>query len=87
MSPSRVRFDALVDQGGREPLPPIEVVGRVLGSIEVKELPPPAFSSAWWAAGLSVAAALAVLLLASYQGALFEDPFTDWLRSLVVVMQ
>jgi hypothetical protein len=87
MSPSRVRFDALVDRGAREPLPPIDVAARVVGIIETTELPPAAFSPAWWAAGLSVAAALVVLLLASYQGALFEDPFTDWLRSLVVVMQ
>ena len=87
MSPSRVHFDALVDRGTREPLPPLDVAARVLGSIETTELPPVALSPAWWAAGLSVAAALVVLLLASYQGALFEDPFTDWLRSLVVVMQ
>ena len=41
----------------------------------------------WPTALSSLAVALAVLLLAAYQGVLFEDPLTHWFSSLVLVMR
>ena len=81
------RFETLVQEAGREPLPPIDVADRVLQSIGPQAQPRTADWSMWPAVGLSLAAALAVLLLVVEQGVVFEDPLAPWLRSLVLVMQ
>ncbi|MBN2476510.1 MAG: hypothetical protein JXB62_17985 [Pirellulales bacterium] len=87
MSHSRPRFQRLIRQAAREPLPPIDVAGRVVESIQRRIAPRDAVWPSWGAAGLAVAAAAGVLAIASLQGMLTEDPMVDWLRSLVMVMQ
>jgi hypothetical protein len=87
MNKIHIRFEALVQQASQEQVPPIDVVDQVVRSI-VQHSPLPAFDWPMWkAAGLSVAAGLAVLILATYRGALFQDPLTHWLSSLVLVMR
>lgn len=87
MSQYRTSFKMLVHRARREPVPPIDVVDRVAGSIESRVHPGIASWPSWGVAGLSLAAALSVLMVAAYQNVLFEDPFADWLRSLTLVMQ
>ena len=87
MSQNRTRFEMLVHRASREPLPPFDVADRVARSIEARAHPRIADWPSWGVAGLSLAAALVVLIVAAYHGILFEDPFAHWLRSLVLVMQ
>ncbi len=87
MSRIHARFETLVHQASQEPIPPIDITSRVVHSIAQRAPFPVADRSMWQTAGLCVAAALAVLMLAVYQGALFEDPLTHWLSSLVLVMR
>ena len=92
MSGKSVRFEALVQQAGLEPPPPIDVSHRVARSIARRVQSSPRGPSdsgdraMRWSAGLSMAAALAVLLMASYQNVLSEEPLVAWLQSLVLVM-
>jgi hypothetical protein len=87
MNRPRSRFQTLVQRARGEPVPAIDVAARVARSLE----PPLATRNGdgplWVATAVSVAAAAAVLLAASLQGALFDDPFATWLRPLVLVMQ
>jgi len=87
MSRIHVRFETLVQQASQEPIPPIDITRRVVRSIAQRAPLPVSDRSMWQTAGLCVAAAMAVLMLAAYHGALFEDPLTHWLSSLVLVMR
>ena len=87
MSRIHVRFETLVRQASREPIPPIDITRRVVRSIARRAPLAVADRSMWQTAGLCVAAALAVLMLAACHGALFEDPLAHWLNSLVLVMR
>ena len=87
MSRTGIRFKALVEQASQAPLPPIDVTDRVMQSIGRYSLLPTSDWPMWPTAVSSLAVALAVLLLAAYRGALFEDPLAHWFSSLVMVMR
>jgi hypothetical protein len=88
VSKNNIRFQTLVDRAQREPIPPLDIVDRVAERIAPAPLSATRIEwSLWGAAGLSVAAAAAVLIIAFQQGVFFEDPLADWLRPLVVVMR
>ncbi len=81
------RFQALVERARHETPPPLDVVAQLAGRIAPMPSSPARIErSLWNMAGLSVAAAAAVLFLAFQQGVLLEDPLADWLRPFVVVM-
>ena len=87
MNQTPIRFGRLVQQASQERAPPIDVVNRVIQSITQCAPLPAADWSMWQAAGLSVVAAIAVLVLATCRGAWLEDPLTYWFSSLVLVMR
>ena len=87
MNEKRPRFQTLVDRARQEPIPPLDIAGRVVAKIAaVPTVRQPVDWSLWSVAGLSVAAAAVVLLLSFQQGIFLEDPMAEWFRPLIVVM-
>jgi hypothetical protein len=86
MSTTRRTFEDLVRQAQGEPLPPLDVVARVLHTIRVQEPLRRTDWPLWIAAAVSVVAAAALLLL-TQQPTLWNDPFAQWLYYLNPVIQ
>lgn len=88
MNDKSIRFQTLVDRARQEAVPSIDVVPRVAERIASAPSPAPSTDWALWSmAGMSVAVAVAVMVVSVQQGTLFTDPLADWLRPLVMVMQ
>jgi hypothetical protein len=82
MNESRTAFQSLVDRARLEPGPPVDISERVAERIRWSR-PPGRFDwPIWSTAGLSVAAALMMMLVVQQQGISWNDPFGDWLGSL-----
>lgn len=87
MSEKNIRFQTLVDRARQEPIPSIDVAELTAERTAPVPSTPSIDWSLWSVAGLSAAAAAAVLLVSFQQGIIFDDPLVDWLRPLVMVMQ
>ncbi len=88
MIDKNLRFRTLVDRARHEPVPPIDIAGRVATRLEpASSARAPIDWSLWSAAALSVTAAVVVLLLSLQQGVAWDDPLVDWLHPLMMVMQ
>ena len=87
MTGNSPRFETLVQQARREPLPPVDVAERVVQSLESRVPPRAADWPLWWVTALSVTAAAVVLIVATQQGVWCDDPLANWLRPLILVMQ
>jgi hypothetical protein len=83
-------FEQLADLASREPVPPIDVAARVAESLQPGAQPRPSSAFDWpllAASALSVAAAVLVMTLASYQGALTADPLAEFFQPVIPVIQ
>jgi hypothetical protein len=92
MSPAWNEFEALADLARREPIPAIDVADRVVASLLPQTRPricEPASvdGTLWLASVLSLAAAVLVMAMASYQGVLAADPLTSLLQPIIPVIQ
>ncbi len=92
MSPGWTEFEALADLARREPIPAIDVADRVVASLLPQTRPrscePASVDGALWLASvLSLAAAVLVMAVASYQGALAADPLASLLQPMIPVIQ
>jgi hypothetical protein len=87
VSCDRPKFEEIVWHSRQERLLPIDVVDKVAGRIRARTAPIANDWSLWGAVGLSVTAAVVLLLLAMQQGVLLDDPLANWLRPLVLVMK
>ena len=92
MSPSWTEFEALAEMARREPVPALDVADRVLDSLRpqvrtrVRDVTG-SDGALWLASALSVAAAVLVVVFASYQGALTADPLVELLQPIIPVIQ
>lgn len=92
MSPSWNEFEALAELARREPVPALDVADRVLDSLcpEVQSRSRDASvgdGTLWLASALSIAAAVLVVVIASYQGALTSDPLAELFQPIIPVIQ
>jgi len=87
MSREERRFEALARKARQESIPAIDVAGRVVAEIEARPAVPAIEWWFWGAAGLSVAAAVAVLLLSHQHDVLVQDPLDEWLSLLTLVIK
>ena len=92
MSPSWTEFEALAELARCEPVPALDVADRVVDSLrpqvqtrgrdaEVGD------RALWLASAISVAAAVLIVVIASYQGALAADPLVELFQPIVPVIQ
>ena len=92
MSPSWNEFEALAEMARREPVPALDVADRVLDSLRpqvrtrVRDVTG-SDGALWLASALSVAAAVLVVVFASYQGALSADPLVELFQPIIPVIQ
>lgn len=87
MNGNRKQFDRLVEAARREPIPQIDVADWVAESIRPRVQPPNGDWTLWVASALAVAAAVLVMAVASYQGALATDPLAELVNPGFPVMQ
>ena len=92
MSPSWNEFEALAEMARREPVPALDVADRVVDSlrpqVRTRERDATGSDAALWlASALSVAAAVLVVVFASYQGALTADPLVELFEPFIPVIQ
>ena len=92
MSPSWNEFEALAELARREPVPALAVADRVLDSLcpEVQSRSRDTTvgdGALWLASALSIAAAVLVVVIASYQGALAADPLVELFQPIIPVIQ
>ncbi|HPM80086.1 MAG TPA: hypothetical protein PLF81_05275 [Candidatus Anammoximicrobium sp.] len=92
MSPSWNEFEALAELARREPVPALDVADRVLHSLRPEVLSRGRDATAgdaalWLASALSIAAAVLVVVIASYQGALAPDPLAGLFQPIIPVIQ
>ncbi len=86
MSDDHLRFETLVDRARGEQPPRVQVAAQVASRLATARRAASSDWTLWGATGLSVAAALVMVVLTMQQHALFSDPLTQWLCPLVVVM-
>jgi len=79
-------FERLADQARNEPIPPIDISARVMETVRRRAAPLSTDWPMWIAAGLSVAAAVVVMLIALRSGAFTSDPFVELVSHLPPVM-
>jgi len=82
-----IRFRQLVDTARREAIPPLDVTRRVLEHLGARTVQPATDWVLLGAALCSLAAAAAVMLLASQQGALSTDSLAELVRPFTPVIQ
>lgn len=87
MSSDRKQFGRLVEAARHEPIPPIDVADRVAESIRPQAQPTGGDWALWVASAAAVAAAVVVMAVASYQGALVADPLAELINPGFPVMQ
>ena len=92
MSPSWTEFQALAELASREPVPALDVADRVVHSLCPPAVPwerPGAAGDGllWLVSAISLAAAVLVIVFASYQGALAADPLTELFQPVIPVIQ
>ena len=92
MSPNWNEFEALAEIARREPVPALDVADRVVDSLRpqvrtrVRDVTG-SDGALWLASALSVAAAVLVVVFASYQGVLTADPLVELLQPIIPVIQ
>ena len=89
MSPSWNEFEALAELARREPVPRIDVADRVVASLLPQARPRSGELGSvdtmlWLISALSLAAAVLVMALVSYQGALSADPLASLFQPLII---
>ena len=92
MSPSWNEFEALAEMARREPIPALDVADRVVDSLRpqvwTRERDATGNDAALWlASAFSIAAAVLVVVFASYQGALAADPLVELFQPIIPVIQ
>jgi hypothetical protein len=92
MSPSWNEFETLAELARREPIPPIDVADRVVASLhpqaQLRSCEPRSIDATLWLASLlSLAAAVLVIAVASYQGVLSADPLVVLVQPIIPVIQ
>ncbi|MHB8900236.1 MAG: hypothetical protein ACYC6Y_15915 [Thermoguttaceae bacterium] len=88
MSEKKIRLETLVELARREATAPIDVAGPVAARLaSAAATSDPVDWSLWSVAGLSVAAAAAVVLISLDHEVLWQDPLVEWFRPLMMVMQ
>lgn len=80
------RFERLAAEARTEPIPPIDVSARVMQTVRRRAAPATTDWPMWMSAGLSVAAAVVVMLIALQSGALTSDPFVELVSHLPPVI-
>ncbi len=83
----RLPFSQLVERARQEQLPIVDVSESVLRRLHRQQLAAVSDWSMWAAAAVSVAAAAMVMVIASYQGALWLDPLSELIRPFTLVVQ
>ncbi len=86
MTNNRTHWDALVSKAREESAPSLDVAADVAERIAWTSTLPMSMSPTWSAAGLSIAAALMMMLTASLTGVSWNDPLGDWFSSMFLVM-
>jgi hypothetical protein len=79
-------FERLAARARAEPVPPIDVSARVVQTVRHRPSPASTDWPLWVSAGLSVAAAVIVMLLALQSGAFTADPFVELVSQLTTVI-
>lgn len=92
MSPSWKEFEALAELARREPVPALDVADRVVDSLRPQVQPRGRDVEAgdrtlWLASAISVAAAVLIMVIASYQGVLAADPLVELFQPIIPVIQ
>jgi len=92
MSPNWNEFEALAEMARREPVPALDVADRVVDSLrpQIRLGGREALvgdGAVWLVSAFSVAAAVLVMVIASYQGALAADPLVELFQPIIPVIQ
>lgn len=91
MTTNRSQWENLIDQAREDSAPTLDVSAAVaqriattsqLAAIQM----PSANWPTWTSAGLSVAAAVMMMLTAAFTGVSLNNPFGDWLSSMFMVI-
>lgn len=85
-------FESLAELARREPVPAVDVADRVLATLRPSvrprsDSPATLDRTLWLASALSLAVAVSVLSVASYQGVLASDPLACLFQPLLPVIQ
>jgi len=86
MRNDRTHWETLVSKAREEPSPALDVTAQVAQRIAWTSTLPISTGPTWSAAGLSIAAALMMMLTASLTGVSWDDPLGDWFSSIFMVM-
>lgn len=86
MSEDWVNWETLVKRARSESAPSLDVTDRVARRLARTSTPRVSDWPVWSAAGLSVAAALLMMVTVDQLGISFEDPIDNWLSSLLLVI-
>jgi len=81
------RFERLTERARREPIPPIDVTAQVMRDVGRSVQRPGPDVPMWIMSAASVAAAVAVMVIAFQTGAVFADPFAELFDPLTLVMR
>jgi hypothetical protein len=87
MSDPLQEFERLAAEARKETVPVVDVSERVVQTVRVPFAPPQVDWPLWISAGLSVAAAIIVMLIAVQSGAFTMDPFAELVSNLTPVIQ
>jgi hypothetical protein len=80
------QFERLAAKARAEPIPPVDVSARVVQTVRGRTVPTSSDWPLWISAGLSVAAAVIVMLIAFQNGAFTSDPFAELVSQLTPVI-
>jgi hypothetical protein len=80
------QFERLAEKARAAPIPPVDVSRRVVQTVRRRAAPASTDWPLWVSAGLSVAAAVFVMLFALQSGAFTTDPFVELVSQLTPVI-
>ncbi len=86
MTKGRKNWAALVSKAREEQAPSLNVAPQVAQRIAWSSTLSVSTGPTWAAVGMSIAAALMMMLTASLTGVSWDDPLGDWLSSFFMVM-